>query len=87
MYICVLSLFCVHPVSAESTSDPIIVGVIHSKTHPSAESMKKSFEMAVEAKNEEGGVRGRSLQIVYADDGLAWIPISGRRTNRKATAM
>ena len=30
--------------------------------------MKNSFEMALEAINKEGGIKGRPLQLVYADD-------------------
>jgi len=70
LYFYALSICCIHPVYAESASAPIVIGVVHAKAHPSAESMRKSFDMAVETKNREGGVKGRPLQLVYADDGL-----------------
>ena len=35
---------------ADKAAAPIIVGVVHSEVYPSAGMMKRSFEMAVEAK-------------------------------------
>lgn len=64
------SLIGLQPAIAENTTDPIIVGVVHSASYPPAESMKRSFEMAIETKNASGGVKGRPLKLVYADDGL-----------------
>ncbi len=70
MFVCLLSIFGVHPVAAGETKTPIIIGIVHSAAHPSAESMKRSFELAIEAKNKDGGAKGRPLKLVYADDGL-----------------
>jgi branched-chain amino acid transport system substrate-binding protein len=56
-------------VAAENT-DAIVVGVVHSDAYPSAEMMKRSFEMAVEAKNDAGGVKGKPLKLLFADDGV-----------------
>ena len=65
---CLLSLVCMNMACAQVPPAPIVIGVVHSTAHPSAESMKKSYEMAVKAKNNEGGAKGRPLQLVYAED-------------------
>jgi len=49
-------------------SEPIIIGVSHSEKFPYATMMKNSFEMALEVINKEGGIKGRPLKLVYADD-------------------
>ena len=49
-------VFGVNSVVADKTVDPIIVGVVHSEAYPSAAMMKRSFKMAVEAKNSKGGI-------------------------------
>jgi branched-chain amino acid transport system substrate-binding protein len=49
-------------------SEPLIIGVPHSEAYTYAGMMKNSFEMALEAINQEGGIKGRPLQLVYADD-------------------
>lgn len=68
------------PVVAAENTDPIIVGVVHSDAYPSDDMMKRSFEMAVEAKNDAGGVkRLRRIQdnppdvvymVSYLDDAV-----------------
>lgn len=55
-------------------SEPIIVGVLHSEAYPYANMMKNSYEMALEAINGGGGIKGRSLKLVYADDQGKRIP-------------
>lgn len=49
-------------------SEPIIIGVSHSEKFPYATMMKNSFEMALEVINRGGGIKGRPLKLVYADD-------------------
>ena len=49
-------------------ADPIKVGVLHSLEYPYAEMMKNSFEMALSCINQEGGVNGRPIQLVYGND-------------------
>ena len=51
-----------------NASEPIIIGVLHSEKFPYATMMKNSFEMALEVINKEGGIKGRPLKLVYADD-------------------
>ena len=56
------------PPGAADVSEPVVIGVLHSETFPYALMMRNSFEMAVRAKNKEGGIKGRPLELVYADD-------------------
>jgi branched-chain amino acid transport system substrate-binding protein len=46
----------------------LIIGIPHSENYTYASMMKNSFEMAKEAINTEGGIKGRPLQLVYAND-------------------
>jgi branched-chain amino acid transport system substrate-binding protein len=48
--------------------EPVVVGVLHSEKFPYAAMMKNSFEMALEAVNKDGGIKGRPLKLVYAND-------------------
>jgi len=67
---CLLLSLGLSPVVAAENAKSIVVGVVHSDAYPSAEMMKRSFEMAVEAKNAAGGVKGKPLKLLFADDGL-----------------
>ncbi len=49
-------------------SEPIIVGIPHSEAYTYATMMKNSFEMALETINKQGGIKGRPLKLVYAND-------------------
>ncbi len=71
-FCCLVSLFALAanlaaplPVSA---SEPLVVGVLHSKAYTYATMMKNSFDMALEVINKAGGIKGRPLKLVYADD-------------------
>ncbi len=71
-FCCLVSLFALAanlaaplPVSA---SEPLVVGVLHSKVYPYATMMNNSFDMALEVINKAGGIKGRPLKLVYADD-------------------
>jgi branched-chain amino acid transport system substrate-binding protein len=48
--------------------EPVVVGVLHSEKFPYATMMKNSFEMALEVINKEGGIKGRPLKLVFAND-------------------
>ncbi len=48
--------------------EPVVVGVPHSEKFSYATMMKNSFEMALEVINEEGGIKGRPLKLVYGND-------------------
>ncbi len=52
-----------------SGSDPVVVGVMHWENFTYSKMMRNSFEMALEDINGSGGIKGRSLKLVYADDG------------------
>ena len=49
-------------------SEPLVIGVPHSEAYTYANMMKNSFEMALEAINKAGGIKGRPLKLVYAND-------------------
>jgi branched-chain amino acid transport system substrate-binding protein len=49
-------------------SEPITIGIVQSERFPYATMMKNSFEMALEVINQGGGIQGRPLKLVYADD-------------------
>ena len=51
-----------------SASEPIIIGIPHSEAYTYAKMMKNSFEMALEMINKQGGIKGRQLKLVYAND-------------------
>jgi branched-chain amino acid transport system substrate-binding protein len=53
------------PVAAD---EPLIIGIPHSESYPYATMMKNSFEMALEVINTGGGIKGRPLKLVYAND-------------------
>ncbi len=49
-------------------ADPIVIGVLHSERYTYAGMMRNSYEMALEAINKQGGINGRPLTLVFADD-------------------
>ena len=49
-------------------SEPLVVGVPHSEAYTYATMMKNSFEMALKMINKQGGIKGRPLKLVYAND-------------------
>ncbi len=53
---------------AVTASEPIIIGIPHSEAYTYANMMKNSLEMALEMINKQGGVKGRPLKLVYAND-------------------
>jgi len=58
---------CFIPRPGES-AEPIHLGVLHSEGYAYAEMMKNSFELAMEAINQEGGIKGRPLKLIYGND-------------------
>ena len=51
-----------------SASEPLVIGVLHSEAYTYAKMMKNSFDMALEVINKAGGIKGRPLKLVYAND-------------------
>jgi len=49
-------------------SEPVVIGISQWKEFPYADMMKNSFEMALEEINKGGGIKGRPLKLMYADD-------------------
>ncbi len=69
-YLVILSVIAANlaaPVTA-SGSEPLVIGVPHSEAYTYATMMKNSFEMALEMINKQGGIKGRPLKLVYAND-------------------
>jgi branched-chain amino acid transport system substrate-binding protein len=67
--LCLLSIIGIaDDARAAESSDPIVVGVLHSERYPFAQMMKNSYDMALEAINRKGGIKGRQLKLVFADD-------------------
>ena len=54
--------------AAVAGADPVVIGIPHSEAYPYADMMKNSFEMAAERINADGGIKGRPVKLVYADD-------------------
>ena len=54
--------------ASSSAAEPLVIGVLHSEAYSYAAMMKNSFEMALEVINKEGGIKGRPLKLVYAND-------------------
>lgn len=49
-------------------SEEIVIGVIHWKDFAYAEMMKNAYDMAAEAVNAGGGINGKTLKLVLAND-------------------
>jgi branched-chain amino acid transport system substrate-binding protein len=53
---------------AESKNDAITVGVLANASYAFAEMMKGSFNLAMQRINDGGGIYGRKIKLVFADD-------------------
>ena len=51
-----------------AASDSVTIGIVESERFPYAAMMKNSFAMALEVINQGGGIKGKPLKLVYADD-------------------
>lgn len=49
--------------------EPIIIGVLENRNFVFAEMMRRSFNLALEKINDRGGIFGRPIKLVFADDG------------------
>jgi branched-chain amino acid transport system substrate-binding protein len=62
-------VFLIHLASETiAAAEPLIIGIPHSEEYTYATMMKNSFEMALEVINAGGGIKGRPLKLVYAND-------------------
>ncbi|MGD8303600.1 MAG: ABC transporter substrate-binding protein [Desulfobacterales bacterium] len=68
--IIILSALALNPAvpATVSAAEPLVIGIPHSEAYTYATMMKNSFEMALEAIDKEGGINGRPLKLVYAND-------------------
>jgi branched-chain amino acid transport system substrate-binding protein len=60
-----VNLFVAAPAKA---AEFLKIGVLHSEKYTYAAMMKNSFEMALDAINKEGGIKGQPLELIYAND-------------------
>jgi branched-chain amino acid transport system substrate-binding protein len=69
-YLVILSAIAANFVvpTTASASEPLVIGIPHSEAYTYASMMKNSFEMALETINKQGGIKGRPLKLVYAND-------------------
>jgi branched-chain amino acid transport system substrate-binding protein len=54
--------------AAAKAPDPLVVGVLHWENYPFSNMMRNSHNMALEVINSSGGIKGRPLKLVYAND-------------------
>ena len=59
--------FIIIPEKGQS-SEPLVIGILHSEKFHYATMMKNSFEMALDVVNKNGGIKGRPLKLVYGND-------------------
>jgi branched-chain amino acid transport system substrate-binding protein len=66
----IISVFVLINLASETivAAEPLIIGIPHSERYPYATMMKNSFEMALALINTGGGIKGRPLKLVYAND-------------------
>lgn len=70
--LCLTAVLIIIPVLIASqyaaAAEPLIIGIPHSEKYTYATMMKNSFEMALAVINQAGGVKGRPIKLVYAND-------------------
>lgn len=49
-------------------SEPVVIGVLHWEKYPFSHMMRNSHDMALKMINSKGGINGRPLKLIYADD-------------------
>ncbi len=54
---------------ATQTPEPVVIGVLHWEKFTYSTMMRNSHDMALEVINRSGGINGRPLKLMYADDG------------------
>ena len=56
-------------IAAGADQRPITIGILENRHFAYAQMMRNSFALALKAINRQGGINGRMLKLVYADDG------------------
>lgn len=64
-----MTLFAGTAMAAESKGAPIIIGVLENAKYAFTPMMKNSLNMALENINGAGGINGRPIKLVFANDG------------------
>src|SRR4051794_39800973 len=55
----------------KESTEPIVLGASLALTGGAGylgEKMKESFDLVIEKKNDEGGINGRKIEVIYYDD-------------------
>jgi branched-chain amino acid transport system substrate-binding protein len=65
----VLAAFTGMATATDNQDRPIVIGVLENAKFAFAPMMKGSFNMAMEKINARGGINGRPIKLVFADDG------------------
>ncbi len=72
-------------------ADSVVVGVVHRENFAYANMMRTAYEMALEEINATGGINGRPLALVFADDGgdvkVGGLAISELALEKKAVML
>ena len=55
--------------AGKSKDGPIVIGILENRNYAFATMMKRSFGLAEQKINERGGIYGRPIQLVFANDG------------------
>ena len=70
--LCLTAVLIIIPVLIASqyaaAAEPLIIGIPHSEKYTYATMMQNSFEMALEGINQAGGIKGRPIKLIYAND-------------------
>jgi branched-chain amino acid transport system substrate-binding protein len=64
-----LTVFGSSAMAAENTEAAITIGVLENQNYAFAAMMKGSFNLSLEMINAKGGINGRPVQLVFANDG------------------
>ncbi|MGD9365923.1 MAG: ABC transporter substrate-binding protein [Desulfobacteraceae bacterium] len=65
----ILTAFTGMAVAADNQDGPIVIGVLENATYAFAPMMKGSLNIAMEKINARGGINGRPIKLIFADDG------------------
>ncbi len=66
--LCLQVVFIGQAFAAEAKGESIVVGVLENRKYAFADMMRRSFDLALKKINARGGINGRPIQLVYADD-------------------
>lgn len=64
-----LTVFICGHAAIGADDGPVTIGILENQSFAYADMMKKSFALALESINFQGGINGRNLKLAYANDG------------------